>query len=323
MKLVVSIPVHEKPEVIKNQIENFKKYIKNTSIVLHVSKTFLEHHSLDEIKNIPGVYINPEHLDTKWANIIQTHISNYLYIKNVLEFDYFILHASNDMYIRTGFDSYIMKYEAGFNIRKVLDTDSHWWPGNFAFEDLQLKEIMNCCGQSMIIASQVESSFYKKELMDKIVEIIAPYINNLSEALVYPREEIYFSTVASSLVSWDRIGDTTTFSEVHRFDRTLWRLRNITRYIYYHCGLKIFFSEKTYQKIEQKYNDWLFRSKFYKTTPHIIKRLLCDDTKYLEKKQYLDDGSGCFKLYGNMIYSVKRVNRDINDPLRKFITNLP
>lgn len=322
MKLVISIPVHEKPDVIQNQILNFHKYIPDSIIVLHVSKGFFDKHSLDEIGYQRNVYINPTHLDTKWSNIIQTHISNYEFIRNQLDFDYFILHASNDMYIRSGFEQYIQNYEAGFNIRKVIKQDSHWWPGNAAFQDIQLKKIMQACGQTMIIASQVESSFYRKDVMEKIYHILKLFQCDFARDLVYPREEIYFPTIASSLVSWSKIGYTTTFSEVHRFDRKLWKIRNITRYIFWNLRLSCVFPERLYWKLEQVYNDRLFETRFYKTTPHIIERILKGDKRYIEKNSYLNDGSGQFRLYDSEIFSVKRINRDISDPVRKYINEL-
>ena len=323
MKLVISIPVHERPDVIQNQILNFQKYIPNSIIVLHVSKGFFEKYSIDEIVRHKDVYINPIHLDTKWSNIVQTHISNYEFIRDQIDFDYFILHASNDMYIRSGFEQYIQKYVAGFNIRKVIKQNSHWWPGNAAFQDIQLKKMMQACGQTMIIASQVESSFYRKDVMEQIYHILKLFQNDSVKELVYPREEIYFPTIASSVVSWDKIGNTTTFSEVHRFDRKLWKIRNITRSIYWNLRLNNFFSERLYWKIEQVYNDWLFKTRFYKTTSHIIERILSDDKKYIERNSYLNDGSGQFRLYNYEIFSVKRINRDISDPVRKYINKLP
>jgi len=322
VKIVVSIPVHEKPEVINNQIENFKKYIENVIIVLHVSKGFFLHYSLKEIDQTDNVYINPTNLDTKWADIINTHISNFHYISSLIDFDYFVLHASNDMYIRPGFDKYISRYEAGFNRRKVIKKNSHWWTGNMALEDYQLKAMMDSCGQSMIIASQVESSFYKKELMKAIVSIIEAHYDDNSKTDIYPREEVYFSTIASKLVSRELVGYPTTFSEVHRFDRVLWGIRDITRYVYRRLGLRQIISQETYNCFEELYGRLLFKSKFYRTNKRIVKKLVNMDLNYINQNSYLNDGSGCFRLYNAEIFSVKRIERNIKDPVRVFISEL-
>lgn len=323
MKIVVSIPVHEKPDVINNQIENFQKYIDDVYIVLHVSKGFFKQYSLKDIRQYDRVYINPTHLDTEWADIIHTHLSNFHYISSVLDFDYFVLHASNDMYIKHGFAQYIQRFDAGFNIRKVVKKYSHWWPGDMAFKDEQLHDMMNACGQTMIIASQVESSFYRKEIMGKIVEIIEQFYDVSKKSGTYSREEVYFSTIASSLVSWDRIGFPTTFSEVHRFDRFLWSVRNITRALYYKGKISKLIPNRLYNGLEARYNQLLFKTRFYRTTPKIINRLLQNDQKYIEKHSYLNDGSGQFRLYHQEFFSVKRIERNINDPVRQYISQLP
>lgn len=36
--IYISIPVHEKPEVIVNQMQNFARYLPEANVVLHVSK---------------------------------------------------------------------------------------------------------------------------------------------------------------------------------------------------------------------------------------------------------------------------------------------
>lgn len=323
MKIVISIPVHEKEDVIKNQIENFQKYIKGVYIVLHVSKSYQDFEALKEgLKVYSDVYVNPERLETKWGDIVQPHVSNYHYISSILQFDYFVLHASNDMYIKHGFEEYISKYKAGFAIRKVVQKYTNWWPGDLAQRDEQLKYIMQQTGQGMIIATQVESSFYNKELMDKIVKIIDASETYRNEELVYTREEIFFSTIASALVDWNEIGDVTTFSEVHRFDRTLWKFRARTRKLFYRSILKFFMTETMYYKLEDRYNTLLFKKGWYKTSKRTVNKLLNNDMAYIQKNSYLNDGSGNFRLYGQNIFSVKRVQRDIDNKLRKYITGL-
>ena len=40
MQIVISIPVHEEKEVVVDQIQNYKKYMKNPVIVIHISESF-------------------------------------------------------------------------------------------------------------------------------------------------------------------------------------------------------------------------------------------------------------------------------------------
>ena len=80
-RILVSLAVHEKPDVIIDQIENFKYFLENVCFILHVSKSYFEKYEIEKLQNIENVYLNPENLVTKWGNIISTHISNYNYAK--------------------------------------------------------------------------------------------------------------------------------------------------------------------------------------------------------------------------------------------------
>lgn len=322
MKIAISIPVHEKIEVIRDQIENIQKFIKYPVIVLHVSAAFGEIKKLKkELSVYSDVYINPERLKTGWADIIHTHLSNFRFLSAQTEFDYFMMHSSNDMYVRKNIERYLCNYEAGFQIRKITSSNRHWWPGYAALRDPALKALMAGCGQTMVVASQVEGSFYSYELMKQIVQLIDRYYKRTEQEETYTREEVYFSTIASNLVKWENCGKPTTYSEVHRFDRILWRIQDAGRQMHRYVHLII--PQKAYDKLEAKCNDWLFQSKFYRIRTGLVRRIVAQDQKCIDQNRYLNDGSGTFQLYdGTAVFSVKRVERDYNNKVRKYIRNL-
>ena len=71
------------------------------------------------------------------------------------------------------------------------------------------------------------------------------------------------------------------------------------------------------------FNKKIFNDGNYKLTKEIIDSILIKNINFLKKNQYLDDGSNIWKIYDvENIYAVKRVNRNINDPLRKFISDI-
>ena len=324
MRIVVSIPVHEKPEVINDQIKNIQKYIKNPIIVLHISKIFYKKYKESEIKLDDGVYINSTHLETKWGSIYQSHVSNFKYIKNKIDFDYFLLQASNDSFVKKDIESYISKYDAGLNHRVLWQHDSRWWPCACACEDITLKRIMNSIGVTRIIASQVEGSFYKKDVFDYIANIIERYITkeDIEKFNFYGREEVYFSTFAQKVVDFSQCGPPTTFSEVHRFDRLIWNIRNVLDCLY-NIGMKVLFNRNSIDIIENKINDLLFKSMIYKIKKRDIDAIISNNVKYLESNSFLNDYPGYFRLYDEKnIYSVKRVPRDLENSIRKYINDL-
>lgn len=323
MKIVISIPVHEKPDVIVDQIQNIKKYCVNAVIVLHISHSFFEKYSADSLQQLHDVYINPQNLETAWGNIIMTHVSNFEYISSLIDFDYFLMHSSNDMYVRHGLENYISKYDAGFCRREVMLKYSMWWPGEAAWNDWQLKNIMIQIGQTRIFATQIEGTFFSKKIAQEIMRIIKENYKPNKNDMPYTREEVYFSTIASSLVDFSRVGYPTTYSEVHIFDRILWKIRSITRFVFFKLHLSSFIKESAYYKFESWYNDVLFKSRFYKITKKAIKAIRNMHVKHLNRNSELYDYPGYFRLYDTEnLYSVKRVTRNYNDKIRCYIRKL-
>ncbi|MBR1858812.1 MAG: hypothetical protein IJ797_04885, partial [Selenomonadaceae bacterium] len=108
INIMISIPVHEKTEVVIDQIVNYKHFCPNCGIVLHISKSFdyeNSFHTEREFHSILGmfenVFINPHHLDTSYADIVHTHVSNFDYISQLIDFEYFALGSSNDLFVRS------------------------------------------------------------------------------------------------------------------------------------------------------------------------------------------------------------------------------
>ena len=105
--IVFSIPIHEKLEVVIDQIINFFYFNQNCAIVFHISQGFNYKQSglsLEEFKEriaqIGNVYINPESVRTGRDDIIQAHLSNFKFVYSFLEFDFFSLCASNELLLK-------------------------------------------------------------------------------------------------------------------------------------------------------------------------------------------------------------------------------
>lgn len=325
MKTIISIPVHEKPEVIHDQINNINKYFPEAEVVLHVSKSYFEQWRIEEIEDIKGVYINPTHLETTWGDIVLPHVSNFEYIEKLgVDYDYFMMHSSNDMYVCYGVAEYIAKYEAGFNMRYMRKKNTYWWPCAMAWDDPWLNSLMGEVTQTKIVASQVEGSFYSRELICKIMNAIKNTIEkNVEKKGVYTREEFSFSTVAEKLVNHDHVGYPIVFSEVHRFDRELWRDFELYDRLYQNL-LMFFMPRSFFDRLKGRHNRKKFEKRKFKTTPEIVDKIRKRNEEYISKNRYLNDGSGTCQLYGeaDSLFAVKRVAREINDTLREYIRNV-
>jgi hypothetical protein len=213
------------------------------------------------------------------------------------------------MFVKLGIEEYLKGKDYLFNFRRVNSFFTYWWVGAVAKQDKKLLNLLKLHNSSMIIGSQIEGSMYKIDLLMRIIELCEKH-NLLESQLHYPREEIVFSSLANALnIKSD--GLPYVLSEVHRFDSKLW---------------KFFMKYKRIHRndlLRKIVNAIFFRSKFYEIKPKDIEAIRNNDIKYLEKFEYLYDGDNKWKIFNsNNLFAVKRVEREINNPLRIYIRGL-
>lgn len=220
--IVFSIPIHEKFEVVLDLICNIRHFNPNCGIVFHLSKAFnyrdskiSKGHFLDIVNRIGDIWINPESLRSGRNDIIQTHISNFFFVKNFVEFDYFAFCASNESFIRSNVYDYMKNFEWGSKNRIIAGPED-WRFGKELFNDLDLFRSFGS-PEYKIVFSNTEGQFFKKALFEKICEKINSFYDYRKMEVPYPRDEIYFSTFARNLKerAEQPIGDIYTYSAYH------------------------------------------------------------------------------------------------------------
>ncbi|WP_262264464.1 hypothetical protein [Pantoea dispersa] len=312
--IYISIPVHEKPVVIINQLLNFKRFI-NTKVILHLSlsASFTRSELEQEIKNnslADSVIINPNSVKTAWGSIINAHLCNieFLVTNGANDSDKVIFHSSNDMLVKHGLDLYVENKSNIFHER-FIDREGYWWPTNVSLNrDSEFQKALARIGSGRIVASQIEGSMYELGLLNEIRTILKRYCVVESSNAFYPREEFYFSSFAHAL-GVKPCASPYIYSEVHVFDALLWKVFDIID-----SG-----PLPSKSKIKHYINLALFKSRFYKITPKKVNQVINGSIPNLT----FTDGGNVWVPYNdkNSLFGVKRVERDINDSLRKYITN--
>lgn len=271
-KIVFSIPIHEKFEVVLDQTLNYLTLNADCAIVYHISQGFDEKNSKISrlefesiISQYNGVYINPTSVRTGFGDIIQAHISNYRFVSTIIDFEFFSMCASNELFVKTGLYDVIKNYDCGVGFFTPKDRPE-WAPAYYAEKDSCLKKIMADVGVSSICPSNIEGSFYSKSIFLYICDSIEKYYDYLEMKVKYPREEVYFSTIL--------------------------------------CAIK------------QKNPELRVYPKLF-TLVHWNIGKICYNNMYISVPDILK----CRKK-GNSFYSVKRVDRIINDPRRAFIRQI-
>lgn len=197
-KILFSLPVHERPDIVKNQIENINYFCPDSKIIIHVSAGSLA--LLDEFKRncqFDNVMINPQSLPTIWsAGIMHTHVSNFLYaLEQKIDFDYVVITSSNELFVRHGLEDYISKYEIGSQT-EVYDTATDW--GVFRedfFKRDDMQNFMKALNLPTFFGGQTEGQFATRNAFMQVAKV---YTDNFAFGPIgFPIEEVVLPTVAA------------------------------------------------------------------------------------------------------------------------------
>lgn len=212
MRILVSLPVHEHPEVVRDQLRNFLRFLRDPIIVLHVSASFDV--DIDSLIVSDRVLVNPERIVTAWGTgiLARVHLSNMRFALAETEFDTIALHASNDLFIREGVEDYIDGHAAGATLKKL----EGWWWRRRSLGDRPLAKYLQRNGLAAADVAHIEGTFYRRDVLEKMLQSLkylerkvwwrqltrpfklenTPLPLNLNPP--YPREELYFPTALSA-----------------------------------------------------------------------------------------------------------------------------
>jgi len=193
-KLLFSIPVHEKQDIINNQLENIFNYNAGCKIILHINKNYTDFDTIES--NYPNLFINTNRYKyVHGKGLFWIHAQNFLNaIEQNIDFEYFCIISSNEMFIKNGLINHIEKYKNGLQIVS-FDPRSSWH--NF-HKNIESDEIMNKMitdlGLESFCGGQTEGQFYEKHIFKKIIDIYLQYFGN-KEIHSFETEEIIPQTI--------------------------------------------------------------------------------------------------------------------------------
>lgn len=196
-KLLFSIPVHEEQDIINNQIENILNMNPNSNIILHINKSFLKFDK--NLTNYNNVYINPKSFNYKFGKgLLWIHINNFLEaIKLNIDFEYFIILSSNEMFIKQGLISYIEKYKNGLQLEKFnINTSWHNFHKNLDKNQIIIT-LLDDLNLDTFYGGQTEGQFYEKSVFHKITDIYIKHFGD-KELNEFETEEIICQTIFKS-----------------------------------------------------------------------------------------------------------------------------
>lgn len=291
-RLCISIPVHEELAVVFDQLHNIRAFLpSDTLVVLHLAQGFRSPEALQPM--LPeGVYANTTSLKTAWGNVIDQHNANFRFINEREDFDYFLIHASNDLYIRRGVERYVERYDAGFQRTplhpyiEACETEGAPAPVDPRIVVCQDAGIVAMAAELgvPIVHTQIEGIFVHREIMAKVVDAVDNHWHPGPDALIAP-EHVYYPTAGSHYAS--NIGLTVVYSHAQ--------------------------TEATHQRI----------------TPPFVRRLRRGEHAEDPGEEWANRIGGepadhqAIRQYDfENIYAVKRVERRYDDPVRRYVRAL-
>jgi hypothetical protein len=196
--ILFSIPVHERPDIVRDQVENILYFCPNASVVIHVSSIAAS--QIDEFRrhcDLPNTYINPTSYETiAGKGILHTHVSNFQYALTMgIDFEKIVLLSSNEMFVKHGVSDFIGRYRLGAQTEVYdLSTDWHLFRATM-LEDERVRRVLDRLGFPVFFGGQAEGQFYDKTIFSMIATL---YLENFEMASVgFVVEEMLPPTVAA------------------------------------------------------------------------------------------------------------------------------
>lgn len=198
--LLFSIPVHEKIDIIRNQVENILNNNPNCKIIIHANKSFSDFDKKHIYYN--NVYVNSNKINYEWGSgLLNIHSNNFLEaLKLNIDFDYFVLISSNEMFIKKGTIDYINNVKNGIQLIEYNENIS-WHNFNKKYNDLinnkNIIELLNYLNLKKLVGGQSEGQFFEKKIFQDIIDIFLKFFKNVETN--FETEELIIQTIFFSL----------------------------------------------------------------------------------------------------------------------------
>ncbi|MEO5713813.1 MAG: hypothetical protein ABIT37_10035 [Luteolibacter sp.] len=307
-KLYISLIVHEKPEVILNQLRNFRHFAPAATIVLHVSKAMdLTPDLLREIEALGQIHVNPVRVGTSIHSLQGPHHENlrFVFSLNPAETDVVAFHASNDMLVRKGVENYIQSCDAAYYHDGILNPSTDPIGAAKILGDEEFTALRSQAGAEVVIYSQVEGTFYQIKHLLRAFNLIDKAGMDLTKSRPYFAEEIILPTLIHGFLknSGQSVGMPYVLSELSFIVK------------YFEIANKLFghgIAAKVFCRLLRMVGPT-------RVSPRLVDGIRNGDIGSYEKFR---KSNGVVRFNTRDSYGVKRVLREIDDPLRRHISAL-
>lgn len=197
-KILFSLPVHERPDIVRSQIENINYFCPGSLVCIHISAGSAG--MVDEFRRVcdfPNVILNPSSHETIWSGgLMHVHVSNFLHALGTgSDFTKVMLISSNELFVKHGLAEYVSGYQIGAQM-EVFDGATDW--GVFRQDFLQsgaMQKFIASLGLPLFFGGQAEGQFASREIFGLLARV---FMESFPMTPVgFPIEEVILPTVAA------------------------------------------------------------------------------------------------------------------------------
>jgi hypothetical protein len=174
--LLFSLTVHENESAINDFIEFARYAYQSSYFILHVNSLWGEFDSNKLLYLNDRVFINSNRFEisSKFCGKTGLHVSNIEYFNNLdISYDFIIISASNELYLKKINVDYLEKYKYGSNCNQ-----NYWsWDSNTYIHDVQLISLMKSLFGEFCHNGFHEGIWFSKKTGESIVSF---YRNKIS-----------------------------------------------------------------------------------------------------------------------------------------------
>jgi len=307
-KVAVSLPVHEKPHILRDQALNFGYFFPEALLIVHVSKSSEDSFEsfIEATEGLSNVVFNPDRTVTRWGDALGPHIRNFRYALNeLIGIEYLTFASSTDMMVKKGVFNHIKKFDLAYDRQSVVTRE---WKSDIiqeCFADISFQRLLKEMGSNNAIYSQIEGSFYSVSIMRELIPVVERHFDVYACDAKYFREEFVFSTIANKICNQNSkilIGEPYTLRGMFAYN---WArsLANGNQFFEPATRLLARLLRIAYPAF------WRLAT---------LKRSIKYD---FENLRCFAKCNGISKYNPSAIYSIKRVRPDLCDPIRKYLSS--
>lgn len=174
-----SLPVHERPDVVADQLTNIRRFCPEAIVCVHVSRSYDgDMAPFSALARTPGVLLNPRRFEVlRGRGLFHVHVANFMHARAAHpEIGRICLISSNELLVRAGVSDYLGAHDAGAQF-EMFDPATDWQVFRKRPDTLpEIAALLRLLDLPVIFGGQSEGQFYDSDLFFEIAQVFLRFL---------------------------------------------------------------------------------------------------------------------------------------------------